>query len=265
MRLRLIYAGIVLLLGGCYNSTTPPTITTELPSANYLIGELREGLRQGECHTIDERCIVVGRVTSSDIDDNFYRTMMVQDQSGGIEVVVGLDRLHTTYPEGLLIALNLEGCTLGYRYGTLQVGSSAPSYENYDVDYLHSQIDVHRVITRSDDIEILEPAPHTIAELREDMCGELVEVGHLRLIASTSIDTLRNESLANAIWRGYALFCDEANDTLLVFTRDYAAYANNTIPHSIRALRGIVQHGKHRNGREYYQLKMRYAEDCTTY
>ena len=80
-----------------------------------------------------------------------------------------------------------------------------------------------------------------------------------------SIDTLRNESLANATWRGYALFCDEANDTLLVFTRDYAAYANNAIPHSVRALRGIVQHGKHRNGREYYQLKMRYAEDCTTY
>lgn len=256
---------MVLLLGGCYNSTTPPTITTKLPSANYLIGDLRASVAKGEYRVVNEQSMIVGRVTSSDRDDNFYRTMMVQDQSGGIEVVVGLDRLHTTYPEGLLVALNIEGCTLGYRYGTLQVGSSAPSYENYDVDYLHSYIDLHRVITRSNDIEILEPAPHTIAELREDMCGELVEVSRLRLIASTSIDTLRNESLANATWRGYALFCDEANDTLLVFTRDYAAYANNTIPHSIRALRGIVQHGKHRNGREYYQLKMRYAEDCTTY
>ena len=255
----------MLLLGGCYNSTTPPTITTELPSANYLIGDLRTSVAKGEYRVVNEQSMIVGRVTSSDRDDNFYRTMTVQDQSGGIEVVVGIDRLHTTYPEGLLIALNIEGCTLGYRYGTLQVGSSAPSYENYDVDYLHSYIDLHRVITRSNDIEILEPVPHTIAELREDMCGELVEVGHLQLIASTSIDTLRNESLANATWRGYALFCDEANDTLLVFTRDYAAYANNTIPHSIRALRGIVQHGKHRNGREYYQLKMRYAEDCTTY
>ena len=97
------------------------------------------------------------------------------------------------------------------------------------------------------------------------MCGELAEVSNLRLIASTSIDTLRNESLANAKWRGYALFCDDENDTLLIFTRDYASYANNAIPHSIRALRGIVQHGKHRNGREYYQLKMRYGEDCTTY
>ena len=265
MRLRLLYACTVLLLGGCYNSTTPPTITTELPSANYLIGDLRASVAKGEYRVVNEQSMIVGRVTSSDRDDNFYRTMTVQDQSGGIEVVVGLDRLHTTYPEGLLVALNIEGCTLGYRYGTLQVGSSAPSYENYDVDYLHSYIDLHRVITRSNDIEILEPAPHTIAELREDMCGELVEVSRLRLIASTSIDTLRNESLANATWRGYALFCDEANDTLLVFTRDYAAYANNTIPHSIRALRGIVQHGKHRNGREYYQLKMRYAEDCTTY
>lgn len=265
MRLRLLYACMVLLLGGCYNSTTPPTITTKLPSANYLIGDLRASVAKGEYRVVNEQSMIVGRVTSSDRDDNFYRTMTVQDQSGGIEVVVGLDRLHTTYPEGLLIALNIEGCTLGYRYGTLQVGSTAPSYENYDIDYLDSKIDVQKVITRSDDINPIKPTHRTIAELREDMCGELVEVGHLRLIASTSIDTLRNESLANATWRGYALFCDEANDTLLVFTRDYAAYANNTIPHSIRALRGIVQHGKHRNGREYYQLKMRYAEDCTTY
>ena len=252
-------------LGGCYNSTTPPTIAMELPSANTLISELRQSINIGEHRVINDDCVIVGRVTSSDRDDNFYRTMTVQDQSGGIEVVVGLDRLHTTYPEGLLVALNLKGCTLGYRYGTLQVGSTAPSYENYDVDYLHSQIDVHRVITRSLDIDIIEPTPRTIAELREEMCGELAEVSNLRLIASTSIDTLRNESLANAKWRGYALFCDDENDTLLIFTRDYASYANNAIPHSIRALRGIVQHGKHRNGREYYQLKMRYGEDCTTY
>lgn len=264
MRLRLLYA-CALLLGGCYNSTTPPTITTELPAANCLIGDLRASVAKGEYRVVNEQSMIVGRVTSSDRDDNFYRTMTVQDQSGGIEVVVGLDRLHTTYPEGLLIALNIEGCTLGYRYGTLQVGSTAPSYENYDIDYLDSKIDVQRVITRSDDINPIKPTHRTIAELRDEMCGELTEVGNLRLIASTSIDTLKNESLANAQWRGYALFCDNSNDTLLVYTRDYATYANNAIPHSIRALRGILQYGKHRNGREYYQLKMRYAEDCTTY
>ena len=265
MGLRLISACATLLLGGCYNSTTPPIITTELPVANCLVSELRESVNEGGYRVINESSVIVGRVTSSDRDDNFYRTMIVQDQSGGIEVVVGLDRLHTTYPEGLLVALSLKGCTLGYRYGTLQVGSTAPSYESYDIDYLHSQIDAHRVIVRSSDIEIIEPTPRTIAELRRDMCGEYAEISNLRLVASTSIDTLRNESLANARWRGYALFCDEHDDTLLVFTRDYATYANNAIPHSVSALRGIVQHGKHRNGREYYQLKMRYGEDCTAY
>ena len=265
MRRGLIYLCAIILLGGCYNNTTPPAISVELPSANCLISELRASVGPTTPRIINEDVVVVGRVTSSDRDDNFFRTMTIQDPSGGIEIVVGLDRLHTTYPEGLRVALYLKGCTLGYRYGTLQVGSAAHSYESYDVDYLHSKFDVERVITRSNDVDIVEPTPRTIAELRENMCGEFASIDNLRLIESSSIDTLKNETLADARWRGYALFCDDSNDTLLIFTRDYARYANNPIPHNILRLQGIVQHGKHQNGREYYQLKMRYAEDCTTY
>lgn len=263
LRLLLLAAGI--LLGGCYNSSTPPTINQELPVANCHVADLRDRAGHEEVVVVEQDMVVVGRVTSSDRDDNFFRTMCVEDISGGIEVMVGLDRLHTTYPEGLLVALRLKGCSIGYRYGVLQVGTTAPSYESYDIDYLHSKVDVQRVVQRSNDIEIVTPTKRHIAELREEMCGELTLIENIELIESTSIDTLQHEPLENATWRGYALFTDANHDTLMVYTRNYAQYADKKIPLDRVSLHGIVQYGKHPNGREYYQLKMRYEEDCTLY
>ena len=263
--LRLISLVVAVMLSGCYNHHVAPTTEPQLPLANAHISNIRELVANNKVVVVDQDIIITGRVTSSDRDDNFFRTMVVEDATGGIEVMVGLDRLHTTYPEGLLVALHLKGCSLGYRYGVVQVGTTAPSYDNYDIDYLHSMVEVDKVINRSTDIEVITPKRRKIAELKVDMCGELAIIDDLELIESTSIDTLQHETLANASWRGYSLFCDAEHDTLMVYTRNYAQYTDREIPLDRVSIRGIIQYGKHPNGREYYQLKMRYAEDCTTY
>ena len=262
---RLTYLIVAVLFIGCYNATTPPSLNPELSAATTNIARLRAKVREGQSVVVEEEIIIRCRVTSSDRDNNFLRSMTAEDGSGGIEIMVGERKLHTTYPEGIELALHLKGCALGYRYGVLQVGSKADSYSTYDVDYLSTKVDINRVIERGNSVEKVTPRQRSVAELSKDMCGELTTINGLQLIESTSIDTLQHETLEYASWRGYALFCDSSNDTLMVYTRDDAAYANEDIPNGKLNLNGIVQYGKHPNGREYYQLKMRYAEDYTTY
>lgn len=262
MRSWLTYIAVMLVVSSCYNTSTPPIIEPELPKANTTIASLRAMVIEGERRVIEQELVVVGRVTSSDADNNFYRSMTVEDNSGGMEILMGIDKLHTTYPEGLRIALRLKGCALGYGYGTLQLGHMAESYDNYDIDYLGSKVDIDNVVVRSNDVEPIIPQRHTIAELHKGMCGRLVTIDNLRLVASTSIDTLNSETLANAKWQGYALFCDEESDTIVVYTRSYASFANKSIPLDKTSLSGIVQYGKYAGGRSYYQLKMRHEEDC---
>lgn len=262
---RLTYLIVAVLVMGCYNSTTPPILHSELPAATTTIARLRAKVREGQSLVVDEDIVIRCRVTSSDSDNNFLRSMTAEDDSGGVEIMVGERKLHTTYPEGLELALHLKGCALGYRYGVLQVGSKADSYSSYDVDYLSTKVNIDRVIERGHNVEPVTPQQSYIAELSGDRCGVLTTINDLRLIESTSIDTLQHETLEYASWRGYALFTDRSNDTLMVYTREDAAYANEQIPSDRLSISGIVQYGKHPNGRSYYQLKMRYAEDCTIY
>lgn len=250
---------------GCYNHTEAPHIESSLPIATTTMEHLKAAIVGSGAATIQHDIVVVGRVTSSDSNNNFFRELTVEDSTGAIEVMVGLDNLHTIYPEGLLVALQLKGCHAAYRYGVLQVGSKAESYDTYDVDYLKSRVEVDNVVVRSTDVDRLQPQHRTIASLRKELCGTLAHIDNLQLVASTSIDTLQHETLADATWQGYATFVDECHDTLVVYTRPYATYASQHIPLEKVSICGIVQYGKSHNSHDYYQLKMRYAEDCTIY
>lgn len=256
---------IAILMVGCSNYTDTPMLEPKLPAANITIEQLRNNTSTLERDIIEEEIVVRGRVTSSDKSGNFYQTIVVEDNTAALEVLVGGYSLESQYPEGLLVALRLKGCATEYRHGVLCVGSKAESFESYSVDYLASKERRDEVVVRSLDVEPITPAQRTIAELDASECGRLTTISSLDLIGSTSIDTLSGESLDMARWSGYSTFVDPNNDTLVVYTSEYADYAEHTIPRGRVSLTGVVQHGKHPNNREYYQLKMRYEKDARTY
>ena len=261
----ILYIPIILILIGCQRVTDKFVIDGELPIPNCYISTLRDNIVRVGGVTISNNVVVVGRVTSSDSEDNFYGSLVVEDESGAVEVMIGSSNLTARYPEGLLIALRLKGCYADYSRGVLQVGSEAPEYEYYRVGNLISPERVDDVVVRSLDVEPIEPIQTSIAELRSSMCGRLVELRGLSLMDSSSIDTLYGEELSRAIWRGYSMFRDACGDTIAIYTSDYARYAEHRIPHDSVNIIGILQRDKYRGGSECYYLKMRYEADCTLY
>ena len=260
---RLVYILICLVLVSCYNAADKPRIWPELPQANTTVSTFRNHILGTHSHVVEDDVVLVGRVISSDVEDNFYRSIVVDDGTGAVKVMVGVSPLAADYPEGLEVSLRLRGCYAAYQRGVAVVGAEAEEYEAYDVGYLASREAVDRVVVRGADVEVQEPRRVEIADLRPSDCGRLVRVGGLHLVASTSIDTLAGDMLGDAHWRGYSLFKDDAGDSIAVYTRDYARFADRHIPLEELSICGIVGWAAYDGGRECYQLKMRYAEDCT--
>lgn len=252
-------------LVGCYNSADKPVITDDLPAPNATVALLRSEILGTRPCLIAENVVIVGRIISSDDDSNFYRSIVVDDGTGAIEVMMGVSPLAADYPEGLNVALRLKGCYVGYLRGVVVVGTKAPEYESMDIGYLASNEAIDRVVVRGGSVDVVEPRTMNIASLTRDECGRLVRIEGLALEASTSIDTLQSETLYDACWRGYAMFRDEAGDSVAVYTRDYARYAEELIPHDTLSLTGVVQWARYDGGEECYQLKMRYGSDCEIY
>jgi hypothetical protein len=74
-----------------------------------------------------------------------------------------------------------------------------------------------------------------------------------------------NETIYDAQWAGYSLFKDGAGDSIAVYTRNYARFAEEHIPVEEVSLCGILEWSAYNGGKECYQLKMRYAKDCVAY
>ena len=256
---------MIVMLIGCQKVTDKFVNEGDIPTPTATIAMLRDHIVGLGGITIEEDVVVVGRVTSADSEDNFYGSLVVEDESGAIEVVIGTPNLEADYPLGLRVALQLQGCYADYSRGVLLVGSQTSEYEYYPVGNLASPERVDGVVLRSGDVEPLVPQPITIADLRSTMCGRLVQVQGLKLSDSSSIDTLAGEELGRAVWRGYSMFRDERGDSIAVYTRDYARYAEHRIPMDSLTIVGIVQRDSYREGEVCYYLKMRYEADCTIY
>lgn len=263
--LRIYTILMMTMLIGCQRVADKFVYEEQLPTVTNTIASLREDVVMAGGFTITDDIVVEGRVTSSDIEDNLYGSLVVEDDSGAVEVRIGSVNLSARYPEGLLVALRVMGCHADYSYGVLQIGSEAPEYEMYGVGNLASPERVDAVVVRSADVKPIEPQQCSISELRRTMCGRLVEVRGLCLTDSSSIDTLAGEGLDRARWQGYSLFKDARGDSIAVYTLDYARYAEHRIPTDSVNIVGILQWNSYRDGEECYLLRMRYEADYTLY
>ena len=254
----LILSTIVLSIVGCHKV---PTMDSTLSEPTTTIAHLRSMVGTQQRMAVEDDIIVHGRVTSSDSEGNFSHSLVVQDGSGALEILISERNLATTYPEGVLLALHLRGCVATYSQGVLQVGAPTQEYEYYNATYIESRESQRRIIRRSTDVEPITPMSCTIAELTERDRGSLVNIEGLTLYNTTSIDTLEGQTLADATWRGYSLFRDVHGDTIAVYTSPEAQFATRGVPLEALSITGILQWSKYDGGDESLCLKMRYASD----
>ncbi len=251
-------AAAFVLCAGCYDTAPPPDVPSPLPRANCGIATLRE-LYDGRTRPIEDDLIVVGRITSADADGNFYKSFTVEDGQGSVEVMAGLTRLDASYPEGAAVAIRLRGCALGCSRGVMQIGRMPAPGSSYATDYFPVRAILEEHVARGDGIDRVEPFSAEFSDLSRELCGRLVRLDALRLSQPVGDD---GDDGQPAVWSGYALFKDSAGDSIIVYTRPYAAYADNAVPRGEVSLVGILQYGTAGGSAECYQLKMRYEEDC---
>ncbi len=122
---------VALLAAGCYNSrfgergddATPEPVTA-------TIRQLREKFA-GTTFPVTGDIVVSGRVTTSDYDENFYRTFCIEEDGAGIEVMAGSRPTCTTISRRAAGSRSGSGLQLslpGYSGRTVQAFHLIPFY-----------------------------------------------------------------------------------------------------------------------------------------
>lgn len=217
------------------------------------IRTLYEWCERSTCY-IDSDMSIKGCVVADDTYGNYFRTFVVSDNTGGIEIMAGFYALYTNYPVGRSMHINLQGMTAESRNGVIYLGLCAQYEPKLKPDYfyypylLKKHICKERTLTKPIAVKV---AP---AELNNNLCGQLVEVSRLRF------------SGRSGAWgesdSGVNIFQSTANERIKVGVRvsKYASFANDNIPLEEVSVTGILYKEAVDNN-PIYVVKPRGADD----
>jgi hypothetical protein len=100
----------------------PPTGGTDPDvEVNFTIKQLKN-MYSGTIMRITDSLIISGVVTADDKSGNFYKTIVIQDSTGGIAVKVDLSSAYTDFPVGRRVFIKLAGLYLGEYAAQIQLG-----------------------------------------------------------------------------------------------------------------------------------------------
>lgn len=137
------------LLSGCQTDYDEPTIDDykatlvpntkiselkDMVAANVPTTEEKEGVLNGSMPIPlkDEAAglpyIIKGRVVSSDISGNIFKLIVIQDETGAIQLSVNQGNLYTNYRVGQEVVINVSGLWGGFYHSLLCLGWGSDSH-----------------------------------------------------------------------------------------------------------------------------------------
>ncbi len=128
-RINQIFCLLMLVLGlaACEKEYDRPPLTEPEytgEEANITIAQFREQFKDATRDVpivIEDDLVLKATVISSDESGNIYKTIYLQDETGGIGMLVDQGDVYTSYPVGQVVYVQLKGLCASF-YGDLQIG-----------------------------------------------------------------------------------------------------------------------------------------------
>ena len=117
---------VLLLLTGIFCNKkfdSPPAYIGPDIQPNYTIRDLRAMHQMGSFEHIVDDFIIEGIVVADDRKDNFYKSIIVQDSTGGITIRMDGTGLYNDYPIGRKVAVKLRDLWMGDYARMVQLGA----------------------------------------------------------------------------------------------------------------------------------------------
>lgn len=233
---------------------------TQVPSPNITIADLNALASDQQLLQIGANYVITGTVTSHDKSGNFYKSIVIDDGTAGIEIMVGLYDLSNLYPLGSRIVVSTLELYLGIYDGVVQLGMNGYSY----VGYMDHKVVANKYITLSETNQNVDIQHTTISQLSDDFCGRLVQIDNLKW-SNTGSDTWTSENpVTGSLISTYSLFKDTNQNQVYVYVSAYADFASEMISEDYVNICGILYCGAAGASGSNYYIKIRDLDDVAT-
>ncbi len=192
---------------------------------------------------------IEGYVISTDQFGNFYKKIVIQDTSGGIEIELDHSYMFTKYPLGQRLIINLDSLVLCNYRGILEIVLDSTSAGTVRLDETNEDI----YIVKTYDNKPVDPKVVKITEINDDLLNTLIKIENVQF---TVVDTGHTWADAISNYSENHNLMDQDSNILIVRTSGYASFAADTLPSGSGSIVGVL--GKYNTD---YQLYIRDTSD----
>lgn len=204
----------------------PPVTGTELEvTGNTSIADLKSLYIPGRLTVIETDVIVQGIVVGNDVQGNFFRSLIIQDGTAGIEVLINLTDAFNLFPLGREVAIDCKGLVLGEFNGIVQLGGYI--IQEGGGEELGDIIDYNSRIYRGMLVGEPEPAVRTINSLGVNDISTLVQLQDVEF-ASFELGLTYADAFGRSTLNRTLQDCD--GNEIVVRTSGFADFAIDTLP-----------------------------------
>ncbi len=265
-----LIAMVTLSLPGCVDFSfddPQPSIDSTSMSANTTIAELKSvypgSLFQLSDTTfyLRDSIIIEGTVISDDKEGNFYKSIFIEDSTGGIEVKLNKTTLYNDYKRGQKVVVLCNDLYLGDYGGQIQLGSTYKNNGVVEISGLEGDpIIREHVFKKGKTIQERIPTVLSVTQLNPTYIGMLVKFENVQIRDTISPITREIYTYAdnvNTVTVNQSIHqCGQAFDKLVLRTSGYARFASKPIQTKNGSITGVLTYY---NGT--YQLLIRDTND----
>ncbi len=195
---------------------------------NTTIAELK-ALSSGAYTEITDDLIIKGTVISDDKTGNFYKKLILQDSTGGIEIGIDQNDLYATYPTGEWVYVKCKGLKIGKNHEIPQLALEV----NGNTGRL--PMGAHKYfLFRADGGKPIVPKEMSIDKLGEKNINTLIKLKNVEFVKGDTAKTFAdNGSDANRSLTDYF------ENTLIVRTSSYSDFATSPVPNGNGTFTGV--------------------------
>lgn len=224
---------IAITFSACFEEDFDnPPVTGSDPGLEVTttIAELNAMHTFGTVTEIEDDLIIRGTVVADDFTGNWFRSFVIQDETGGITVLIDIAESYVFYPEGREVYIRLKGLAVSDYNNLTQLG-----VYNSTINEVEEIGNVSDHLIQSVTRTLPEPEVLTINQLTIDHVNTLVQLEGVEF-ANTNT-TFADAPGLNTI----NLDLEDCNgNTVIVRTSGYSDFASQTVPQGNGTFVGIL-------------------------
>jgi DNA/RNA endonuclease YhcR with UshA esterase domain len=252
-KLTLLFVFVTSFFSSCVKDDfDAPPADGEDPNiqANISIASLKQLYTVGSNNPvrIDSNYVIKGVVVSDDRAGNFYKSLVIQDSTGGINIRIDQTSLYTEYPVGRRVFIKCKGLWLGEYGALIQMGGTLDNSDpqNPGVGYIFSSVVGNYILKGKYNINV-QPITLSINQLNSSFQNMLIKLENVEFgfsdVGQPFADVVNKYSVNRVV-------VDCNGSQILLRTSGYASFAGDSTNCSAGTL--VAIYSEYRSDKQIY-------------